>query len=73
MLIATQNILYQNRQYVRGDVLPNYDPKLTKAWLESGSAIEKTDKAAEVEEAPAASVEAEVPAEPKPVKRGKKK
>lgn len=62
MLIATQNILYQNRQYVSGDILPNYDAKLVKAWLESGSAIDKTEtKAAEAENAPAASVVTEAP------------
>lgn len=43
MLIATQNILYQNRQYEAGDALPNYDPNLTKAWLDSGSAIDKSE------------------------------
>lgn len=73
MLIATQNILYQNKQYERGDVLPNYDPNLTKAWLESGSAIDKADvKAAEVTETPAASVEAKAPEE-KPVKNTARK
>lgn len=67
MLIATRNILYQNRQYVRGDILPNYDTRLTKAWLESGSAIDKTDNAAEVTETSAVSVKSETSKE-KPVK-----
>lgn len=50
-LIAKRNILYQNRIYAPGAVLPAADGRMAKAWLRAGSAVwqEDTPPAAEGE------------------------
>lgn len=69
MLIATQNILYQNRMYSVGESLPCYDAAMTRAWLESGSAIDRTEnKVTEAVKASVTSAVSDVPAEPEPKK-----
>lgn len=37
-LIAQRSILYQGRQYRRGEVLPAGDEPMTAAWLKAASA-----------------------------------
>lgn len=69
MLIAKQPILYQNRMYEAGETLPTYDTHMVKAWLDSGSAIDRSENiAAEAEIAPAASVEVTPEDKPEPKK-----
>lgn len=77
MLIATKNILYQNRMYAPGDRLPTYDAAMVEAWLESDSAIDKTDNMAGATKASAVSVESlktdDKPAVKKPSTAARKK
>ncbi len=42
-LVAKANILFFNRQYEPGDELPRFDAAMEKAWIESGTAVIKTD------------------------------
>ena len=49
ILTAMTAILYGNRQYGPGDVLPTADPGYVAAWLEAGSAEWKDDEAEEPE------------------------
>lgn len=57
-LIATRNILYQNRFYEGGDELPYYDKATVDAWVDAGSAKWLDDKKAKAEVV-------KTPAEPK--------
>lgn len=71
MLIAKQPILYNNRMYAVGEPLP-YDANMSKAWLESGSAINAEENIVAETEVSATSEKEALPVAKKPSARKKK-
>lgn len=63
-LIARTSILYQAKMYAAGDILPQHDHVMVKAWVDAGSAAY-----AEKETVKEEPIESETPASKRRVKK----